>query len=255
MCRIAAYIGTPCLLGDILTAPAHSLHRQSWDAREMKSATVNADGWGAAWLDRDARPAVYREILPIWADVNVDSLCRSLTSPLWLANVRSATPGLGTDHANTQPFCDDALLFTHNGFIDGFAHTLRARLRAELDPAIESAIVGNTDSEYLFALIRQQRGDLAARVRRSLAWIRAQLADTPDVRALLTLIVSDGRTLVATRAAVNGDPPSLYLHPNWQGGVVVASEAFDGDPGWRAIEPEGLIVVNKDQLAPQMQTL
>jgi len=244
MCRIAAYLGRPCTLGDFLTAAPHSLARQSWDAREMVSATVNADGWGAAWLDDDGRPAVYRQILPIWADGNVDALARSLRSSVWLGNVRSATAGLGTDHANTQPFCDDTLLFTHNGFIDRFAHTLRARLRAELDAAIEIDITGNTDSEYLFALIRQQRGTLAERVRAALERVTTWLTPTPEIRGLLNIVVSDGRQLVATRAAVHADAPSLYIHTDWHGGAVVASEAFDDNAGWQAVEPQEIIVID-----------
>lgn len=243
MCRIAAYLGAPCTLGDFVVAPEHGLAHQSWAAREMTSATVNADGWGAAWLDADNRPASYRQVLPIWADRNLEPLGRSLRSPLWLANVRSATAGLGTDFANTQPFVDERLLFTHNGFIDRFATTLRARVRAELNPAIETTIQGNTDSEYLFALIRQQRGALAERVRAALNQLAEWLAPIPDVRALLNVIISDGSQLVATRAACHTDAPSLYVNADWHGGTVVASEAFDSYKGWQQIRPQEIVVV------------
>lgn len=243
MCRIAGFIGPPLTLGELVCDPPHGLAHQSWAAREMVSATVNADGWGAAWLDDKGRPAGYRQILPIWADVNLDALARSLRSRVWLANVRSATAGLGTDYANTQPFHDGELLFTHNGFIDRFAHTLRARLRAALEPHIEITINGNTDSEYLFALIRQQRGTLAERVRTALALVREWLADAHDVRALLNVIVSDGRQMVATRDALHGDAPSLYFHPDWHGGVAIGSEAFDNQNGWTGVESGEMIVV------------
>ena len=247
MCRIAAFIGPPLTLGELVCEPPHGLAHQSWAAKEMVSATVNADGWGAAWFDEARRPATYRQILPIWADVNLDALARSLRCDVWLANVRSATAGLGTDYANTQPFHndrggDDALLFTHNGFIDRFAHTLRARVRAALDPEIEITINGNTDSEYLFALIRQQRGPLAERVRTALALVREWLADAPDVRALLNVIVSDGRQLVATRDALHGDAPSLYYHHDWHGGIAIGSEAFDDQHGWAAVESGEIII-------------
>ena len=254
MCRIAGFIGRPLTLGELLCDPAHGLAHQSWAAQEMVSATVNADGWGAAWLDAQRRPAVYRQILPIWADVNLEALARSLRSGVWLANVRSATAGLGTDYSNTQPFHDDALLFTHNGFIDRFAHTLRARVRAALDPEIEVTINGNTDSEYLFALIRQQRGTLAERVRAALALVREWLADTTDVRALLNVIVSDGHQLVATRDALHGDAPSLYFHADWRGGVAIGSEAFDNQTGWHGVESGEMLVV-KAGTAPVREKL
>lgn len=254
MCRIAGYLGRPLTLQALVCDPPHGLAHQSWAAQEMVSATVNADGWGAAWLDEAGRPAGYRQILPIWADVNLEALARSLRSPAWLANVRSATAGLGTDYANTQPFHDDELLFTHNGFIDRFAHTLRARLRAELAPEIEISINGNTDSEYLFALIRQQTGTLAQRVRAALALVRGWLADTPNVRALLNVIVSDGRQIVATRDALNGDAPSLYFHADWQGGVAIGSEAFDNQPGWTGVESGEMIIAEAGQ-PPARETL
>ncbi|HET7313078.1 ergothioneine biosynthesis protein EgtC [Salinisphaera sp.] len=243
MCRIAAYLGPACPLRDFLDAPPHSLARQSWDAREMASATVNADGWGVGWYADDGQPAIYRHTLPVWADGNVDALGRSLSRPLWVGNVRSATPGLGTDHANTQPFAGNGLIFAHNGYIQHFAHTLRARVRAELDPAIEQTINGNTDSEYLFALVRQQSGSLVERLRATLDLVRAWLAEHDDLKALLNIIVTDGRELAAVRSAFNTPAPSLYIHENWRGGFVIASEAFDTDPGWQAVVPERFVTL------------
>ncbi|MES1940175.1 hypothetical protein T5B8_08028 [Salinisphaera sp. T5B8] len=255
MCRIAGYIGLqPLALRTLICDPPHGLAHQSWAAREMVSATVNADGWGAAWLDADHQPAAYRQVLPIWADANLDSLGRSLRSPLWLANVRSATAGLGTDYANTQPFYDDALLFTHNGFIDRFAHTLRARLRAEVAPEIETTINGNTDSEYLFALLRQQTGPLETRLGSVITQVRDWLADTPQVRALLNMIVSDGQCMVAVRAAVNGDAPSLYFHADWHGGIAIGSEAFDNHSGWTCVESDQMIIAQAGQ-TPRRESL
>lgn len=254
MCRIAGYVGRRLTLGELICAPPHGLSHQSWAAREMVSATVNADGWGAAWLDADDSPAVYRQILPIWADVNLDALARSLRSRVWLANVRSATAGLGTDYANTQPFHSDALLFTHNGFIDRFAHTLRARLRGAIDPELEITINGNTDSEYLFALIRQQPGTLAERVRAALGLVRGWLAGRPDVRALLNVIVSDGRRLVATRDSLHADAPSLYFNPDWCGGVAIGSEAFDTAAGWTPLDA-GEMIIAEPGATPMRESL
>ncbi|NNC23207.1 ergothioneine biosynthesis protein EgtC [Salinisphaera sp. USBA-960] len=233
MCRIAAYLGEPCRLDRFLTEPAHSIARQAWDAREMGDATVNADGWGTGWFDESGQPAAYRNTLPIWSDANVDALGRSLYAHTWVTNVRSATPGLGTDYANTQPFISDEVLFVHNGFVDRFAHTLRARVSAALEPAMLAEINGSTDSEYLFALFRQQTGSLADRLRamhdQVVAWM-PELGD--DVRALLNFIVTDGTQLAAIRNAVNAPAPSLYLNRNWSGGAVIASEAFDQSSGW-----------------------
>ncbi|WP_348767045.1 class II glutamine amidotransferase [uncultured Salinisphaera sp.] len=255
MCRIAGFIGArPLALRALITDPPHGLGHQAWAAREMVSATVNADGWGAAWLDESGRPAGYRQILPIWADINLASLGRSLQSPLWLANVRSATAGLGTDYANTQPFYSDDWLFTHNGFIDDFARTLRSQLRADIAPEIETTINGNTDSEYLFALMRQQTGTLSERLRAVIGLIRTWLADAPEVRALLNMIASDGQQMVAVRAAVNGDAPSLYFSADWHGGTAIGSEAFDDQPGWTEVASGELIIAEAGQ-PPRRESL
>lgn len=210
----------------------------------MASATVNADGWGVGWYADDGGPANYRQVLPIWADGNVDALARSLSRSLWMANVRSATTGLGTDHANTQPFIGDGLIFLHNGYIDRFAATLRAGMRAEIAPRVEQSINGNTDSEYLFALLRSQTGTLAERLAKTLQRTRDWLGEIADGKALLNMAVTDGRQLVAVRSAVNAPAPSLYIHRDWQGGVVIASEAFDDDSGWQAIDSDTSVTVD-----------
>lgn len=243
MCRIATYLGPDCPLRDFLDAPPHSLARQSWDAREMASATVNADGWGLGWYADDGKPAVYRHTLPIWADGNVDALARSLSRQVWVGNVRSATPGLGTDHANTQPFAGDGLIFAHNGYIQDFARHLRARLRAELDPTIEQTIQGSTDSEYLFALVRQQTGTLAERLQRAVSRVHEWLGEQDDLKALLNMVVTDGRRVTAVRSAFNAPAPSLYIHRGWRGGVMVASEPFDAAAGWQAVVPESFVTL------------
>lgn len=245
MCRIAACLGPELDLATFLTAPPHSLFRQSWAPREMLTATVNADGWGVGWLCPDGQPAVYGDTHPIWSDRNLDGLGRSLRSRLWVGNVRSATAGLGTHDVNTQPFADERLIFTHNGFITDFAHTLRRAMRAELDPELEAGIEGNTDSEHLFALIRQQAGEPRAALAQALNWVRGRL-ERARVTALLNIIVSDGASLVASRAAVGADCPSLYWHAGhtaFDGGALVASEPFDEDPGWQTIPPQHVIAL------------
>ncbi|MDT0634035.1 class II glutamine amidotransferase [Spectribacter hydrogenooxidans] len=240
MCRIAAYLGPPLVLAEFLQRPPHSLYRQSWAPREMLTATVNADGWGVAWRCDDGRPGVYRHPLPIWADINLDSLGRSLVSREWVGNVRSATTGLGTSDVNTQPFTADGWLFTHNGYVADFAAGLRRELRAGLSPAIEADIQGNTDSEYLLAWLREQQTDPANALRRTVTWLRDHLIGDDD-RALLNLLISDGQMLHATRAAIGADCPSLYWHPGhsgFGGGCLIASETLDDDVGWQPVPPQ-----------------
>src|SRR3954466_14569148 len=149
---MAGYTGAALRVGEIVSAPAHSLVLQSYRPREMQSGTVNADGYGAAmWLDDGVpEPAVYRTAAPIWADPNQGWMNERLKTRALLAAVRSATPGIGFELHNVQPFARGRVAFTHNGFITGFQQGVRRLVCDSLDvPAYES-IQGTSDSEHLF---------------------------------------------------------------------------------------------------------
>ncbi|PJT50014.1 class II glutamine amidotransferase, partial [Streptomyces albidoflavus] len=69
MCRHLAYVGPALPLGELVSAPEHSLFRQSWAPRHQRYGTVNADGFGLGWYaPGDPVPARYRRAGPIWAD-------------------------------------------------------------------------------------------------------------------------------------------------------------------------------------------
>ena len=89
MCRLAAYLGPEITLAHFLLQPRHSLLVQARQPQELRYTTVNADGFGYGWYAADQLPAAYTSPLPIWSDVNLQDLGRSLRSDLWLAIVRS----------------------------------------------------------------------------------------------------------------------------------------------------------------------
>lgn len=249
MCRLAVYLGKPIYLERFLLAPEHSLIRQAWSPREMRSAVLNADGFGFGWYDDTGRPVAYRNIQPAWADSNLTALGHSLTRNLWVANVRSATEGFASGYANTQPFTDGRLLFLHNGFVDRFAEELRPRLRNWLQPDIEVAIHGNTDSEYLFAVIRQ----LAAEdPQQSPSLLLHRMADAfatwiPDGRALLNIALTDGGEIAVTRHAIGEECPTLYAteaDPLCPDGVLIASEPLTAGMHWEAIPAHHLVTLD-----------
>ena len=47
MCRMLGYSGPKLTLADLVSKPPHSLHRQSYEPREMVTGKVNADGYCA----------------------------------------------------------------------------------------------------------------------------------------------------------------------------------------------------------------
>ena len=58
MCRLAAYLGTEISLSAFLQEHEHSLIQQSWAPKEMQDGTLNADGYGVAWLAEITFPSL-----------------------------------------------------------------------------------------------------------------------------------------------------------------------------------------------------
>lgn len=252
MCRLAAYIGTPIPLQRFLLDPPHSLVVQSWAPRELCQAKLNADGFGFGWYTRDGRPATYRNILPIWNDDNLNALGRSLEYGLYLAMVRSATPGNPLGLGNTQPFCDHELMFTHNGYIHNFHADARLRIDRELTPAIHADIRGNTDSEYLFALLRQLLShDPELTIERALLQLCSRLSHwLEDTEALLNFVLTDGERLYAVRHTLNNDCPSLYYTTDddyFPDGQLIASERLTGSDYWQPVPEHHLLIIDRHE--------
>lgn len=259
MCRIAAYLGTAIALDKLILEPPHSLLVQSWAPRELRYATLNADGYGFSWYNDAGRPAVYVNPGPIWSDPNLPHLAGSLVSDLWLASVRSASTGNPVNHANTQPFVDREFLFDHNGLIDNFHDQVRPNLLDDLDAAYLPSIRGNTESEYLFAALRQilnqnpelpvesALGELIQRVE---DWIGGN-------RALLTMVVSDGERLYAVRHARGDDCPTLYFTADdeaFPDAQLIASEPLTESGVWQSV-PEHQILILDPEEPPELLSL
>jgi len=259
MCRIAAYLGETITLERFLLQPPHSLLVQSWEPRELRYARLNADGFGFSWYAEDGRPAVYVNPAPIWTDPNLPHLGRALSSDLWLASVRSASEGNPVNHANTQPFVDDEFLFDHNGLIENFHTQVRQQMVADLDPAYLPLVRGNTESEYLFAALRQllnENPDLP--VESALGELMQRVDQwVGDCKALLTMVISDGERLYAVRHANGDECPTLYYttddeaFPNAQ---LIASEPLTNSGFWQSV-PEHQILILDPEEPPELLSL
>ncbi len=257
MCRMAGYSGPTLHLHDLVDRPPHSLHAQSYAAKELETSVVAADGWGAAWyLTDDPEPCVYRSTLPIWGDVNRGDLGRTVASRLLLAAVRSATDPVSIAPLNTQPFSFGSLSFVHNGYVAGFRQALRRRVCERLSDELYGNVAGDTDSEHLFALIadRWQSASelppaerLLLAVRQGVGELRT-LARQVSTQALLTLLISDGESLVAARGAENARSPSLYAkHSKTAGQTWFASEPLDADASsWVPVADETLWIAHRN---------
>ncbi|MCS3902976.1 glutamine amidotransferase [Methylohalomonas lacus] len=238
MCRLAAYAGPPLSLRQLLLAPPHSLYKQAYAPAEMVSAVLNADGYGFGWYDDEQRPRIYTHTLPIWSDGNLPDLADSLSARLWLANVRSATPGQSVNLANTQPFRAGPLMYLHNGFLQDFNSGLRTRFHEHLQADLSASLQGTTDSEYLFALVRQHlrhTPDLGRALSTALDELEDLLAGR---QALLGIVMSDGDSLYAVRHGIGCAPPTMYVSdsdPDYAGGWLIASERLTEPRYWQTL--------------------
>jgi glutamine amidotransferase len=248
MCRLAAWVGAPIRLEDVVIAPRHSLLDQSQDATEAKLA-VNGDGFGLAWyrLGRET-PGIYRDVLPAWGDENLLSLCQMIEAPLFLAHVRAATGG-GTARENCHPFRFGRWCFMHNGQLADFPRRRRS-LEAELPDALYEQRRGSSDSEVLFLLLLAfgLEHDPYRAVQQLLSALEAGRASGgvmgPD-RA--TCVFSDGDALYAFRYASDGKCPTLYQR-RAGAGTVLASEPLDGEcSNWSQVPPGHLLKVTRGE--------
>ncbi|MFB2938843.1 ergothioneine biosynthesis protein EgtC [Aerosakkonemataceae cyanobacterium BLCC-F154] len=254
MCRLLGYLGEEIVLDYLLCKPENSLIEQSYQPREMTAGLLNADGFGIGWYhpQKDIEPFTYRNILPIWNDVNLPNLSRYIESNCIVATVRSATLGQPVDLSNCQPFNHQGLLFSHNGFIQKFRESLYRPIRNQLKDEIYQGINGTTDSEHIFALIINELQantgiSLEKALHKTLINLK-NLAQEYQVEFAANLVLSDGKRLVACRCATRSPVPSLYWlrdDPTFPNAVIIASEPlFAGD--WNSFAENSIISVGEN---------
>jgi len=244
MCRHLAFVGPSVTLEKLIIEPKHSLLQQSFAPRYQTHGTINADGFGVGWYDRDKRvqPARYRTTRQIWADLSFASIAGLVSSNAVLAAVRSASPGMPIEETSTPPFTEGPWLFSHNGFVPGFRTGVGRELRRKVSETRALGIAGATDSELLFALVldRLDAGTPPADALVSVIGLVEELTT-----ARLNLLLTDGERVAAT-ACRN----SLFVFDDRQltGAVVVASEPYDDDAGWEAVKDGSVVEFGDDKL-------
>ncbi len=215
------------------------------------------DGAGIGAFDEQGTPFLDKQPIAAWQDAEFAREATVVRSRTVLAHVRYASTGEHIE-VNTHPFTQDGRLFAHNGAFGELAQ-LDDRLA---DLGVSDLVVGQTDSERMFALItaeaRANGGDVPAAVAAAVSWI----ADRLPVFALNLIIASETDVWALRYPETHG----LYLLPPSTGSthvsskrirahtareedeatVVIASEPMDGESGWRALAPGELVHVDVD---------
>ncbi|NMG21027.1 ergothioneine biosynthesis protein EgtC [Brasilonema bromeliae] len=256
MCRLVGYLGNTIPLDELLYKQEHSLYNQSYNPVELKSGVVCADGSGVGWYDKEGKPFIYRNTIPIWNDPNLEELSHYVQSTCALGYVRLAGTGESLDISNCQPFRSDKLLFVHNGEITNFQQTLARPIRDSLSDSTYRLIKGMTDSEHIFALLVEMwqlspGSTLLSALRATLEKLTV-LAKKYDTSFSANIIVSDGQALAATRYAYGTQAPTLYwscddAKPPTQ--VIVASEPLSNQ-NWTAFPDQSTLFVQSESLQP-----
>lgn len=214
MCRHIGWLGAPRSVASLLLDPPTGLLVQSYAPRLQKHGLMNADGWGVGFFD-GATPRRWRSAAPLWGDASFASVAPALTSTCVVGAVRSASIGMPIEPTASAPFTDGTWLLSHNGVVD--------RAVLPLSRHAESTV----DSALLAALIFERGVD---RLGETIAEVAAA-----DPNARLNIVTANGARLVATTW---GDTLSVHEGPD---GVVLASEPYDDDPGWREIPDRHLV--------------
>ena len=242
MCRHIGYIGKKKDLYSILLKHKHSLIELAYKPKLMNEATLNADGFGLAWRNKHSFK-LYKNYLPIWNDLNLDSLSKSISSNLVIANVRSATISENQGYFNTHPFNLRNLCFSHNGFIKNFNNTSRKKILKYLKPKYINLVKGQTDSELIFILLMQIIEN-EKKIRKSIINTIRIVKENCDACMLNFLIATfdkNGKnTLYATKFSAGLKAPSLFYTKHKKEYTIISSEKLNNDK-WYSIKNSSLI--------------
>lgn len=268
-----------CRLFGFRSVIPSQVHRSLLAAENALGVQSNEhpDGWGVAFYI-DGAPHVTRSPLTAVGDALFHRLSGVVASQTVLAHVRRATRGPKTVF-NCHPFQYGRWVFAHNGDIP----TLEAKrdaLLAEVSPALRRFVLGETDSELIFFLFLTKLGEYGPLGTRhglevSLAALRATVRQvraicdgpTPESVATLTLMATDGETLIATqggkelflstyktRCADRGTCASLSAAcegPSPNGVVnhfILSSEPLQGENVWTRLAPGDMVGVDANMI-------
>jgi glutamine amidotransferase len=239
MCRHLAYLGAPRRIGELLFDTPHALREQGRRPREMVVAKDNPDGWGVAWWSPgESEPHHHRTTTRMWHDDGFDHGDAPATAVL--GAVRKASPNTTLDPVNNAPFVigtpAGAVAFSLNGH--AFHESCEPRIRAALPPG--ARLVGDTDSEFLLALLREQ---IAAGVAPADAVVSVHRVIDPGPDVYVNLLLVTATEIVATTWH-----HSLYVRRSATA-TTVASEPLDTDPTWTRVPDAGLLVARADALS------
>lgn len=264
-----------CRLFGFRSVIPSQVHRSLLAAENALGVQSNhhPDGWGVAFYI-DGAPHVTRSPSTALGDALFHRLSGVVASETVLAHVRKATQGDKTVF-NCHPFQHGRWVFAHNGDIPRFEE-VRGCLLELIEPKLRRFVMGDTDSEVVFFVFLTelsraagpgQRAGLShamSALRSTVKRVRERCDGRAGVdSALLTLLATDGESLVAThggkelyfstykeRCSDRGHCASLSAvceAPSPNGVVnhfIVSSEPLQGENVWIPLAPGDIVGVD-----------
>jgi glutamine amidotransferase len=214
MCRVLMYQGEAVSLDDLLYQPNNSLVKQAYDPQLF--SMLSLAGFGMLGWDKNShRPEVpfsYRSVnIPVF-DPNLKQLAEKLEVSALIAHVRGLVfdqnPTVGEQNLHPFRYPGCRLALAHNGSMAAFDR-MRFSLLNHIKPEIARLIKGNTDTEWIYALLLSQLRDWRAAltpdeivvgVEKTFAILRAvRRKHEIALSSPANLFISDGECLVAVR--------------------------------------------------------
>ena len=223
----------------------------------------NADGYGMAALTARRGMMLIRNPVQASEDPAYRQLARRLDAAEMVVHLRYASTG-NVSLVNTHPFSQDGRLFAHNGVVGDLD-----RIEARLGPH-RAMVMGDTDSERLFAVITLGIREAGGDVRTGIAAAVREVVAEYELYSINFVLAEIGHIWAFRYPEHN----PLHLHRRRQGGpsgaapldesdaagtlrlrsedgvvtplVVIASERISDEPGWEEIHPGELVHVGPD---------
>ena len=245
MCRWIAYLGEPTTPDRFLFETEYCLVAQSQAARKSV-ATVNGDGFGLGWYERERTPGVFRDVLPMWGDENLRSIAQQIRPSTFMAHVRAATD-TATIRLNCHPFSYEHFLFMHNGQIGGYPR-VRRQLERQLEDRYYGSREGSTDSELIFLLLLQLGAahnfvGAAQALINEVETIQSNAGEEAPFK--FTAAFTDGEKLHAIRYSTDDNPPTLFYRHREQGSMVVSEPLDDQVQQWISLLKSHTLTVER----------
>lgn len=244
MCRWIAYTGEPIYLDTLVTKPDHSLlvqsrHSQLNYTSSGQLLSINGDGFGIGWYGARDLPGIFKDDLPVWHNVNLESLCHQVKSHMFMAHIRATTTG-DIQRTNCHPFSYENWLFQHNGHISDFP-SLRRQLQLCIAPELYPLLQGTTDSETFFlmavtyGLLDNPKLAMQKMVRKVLSLMKMR---DPVGVLNFSCAISDGIKIYTLRYSYNEAPMTQF--------VSTSSDCLEEfSPGKATIAKGSTIVVSE----------